>query len=214
MRDLRSSDAVPWEQIPGAPLLMAWAAELRAACLNTVEREWRDVGRAAIIVADDTKRGKIVAQRVAVDAGMQFIGIDAEDVMDLPPRSNFHKMTPALMYLEPGDRVRGPQQDENEEFTEKKIAFQRHLVKWIDEFDVAKPIVLVTANYTLGDMSGVIDTPGAFDRYFALPPVPLAQLGEAFIDDLGAGELRRVAARSACETGATPRTEFRKRQAT
>jgi cell division protease FtsH len=185
MSDLHSSDARPWEQIPGAPLLKAWATELRTACLNADDREWRDVGRAVIILADDTRRGKMAAQRVAVDAGMKFISIDAEDVMDLPPRNNFRKMTPALMYLEPGRWVQGPQQDENEEFTEQIIAFQRHLVTWIDEFDVAKPIVLVTANNGLGNMSGVIDTPGAFDRYFALPPVPLAQLGEAFIDDLG-----------------------------
>jgi hypothetical protein len=132
MSDLHNSDAVPWEQIPGAPLLKAWADELRAACINTDEREWRDVGRAVIIVADDTKRGKMAAQRVAVDAGMTFISIDAEDVMDLPPRSNFRKMTPALMYLEPGGWMQGPQQDENEEFAERKVAFQRHLVKWID----------------------------------------------------------------------------------
>ena len=185
MSDLHSSDAMPWEQIPGAPLLKAWAAELRTACLNADDREWRDVGRAVILVADDTRRGKMAAQRVAVDAGMTFISIDAEDVMDLPPRSNFRKMTPALMYLELGYWAQGPQQDEDDEFTEKKVAFQRHLVKWIDEFDVAKPIVLVTTNYSLGDMSGVIDTPGAFDRYFALPRVPLAQSGEEFIADLG-----------------------------
>ena len=185
MGDLHSSDAAAWEQIPGAPLLKAWAAELRTACLNNDEREWRDVGRAVIIVVADTKRGKMAAQRVAVEADMTFISIDAEDVMDLPPRSNFRKMTPALMYLELGYWVQGPQQDEDEDFTEKKVAFQRHLAKWIDEFDVAKPIVLVTTNYSLGDMSGVIDTPGAFDRYFALPRVPLAQSGEEFIADLG-----------------------------
>jgi hypothetical protein len=185
MSEAENSNVQPWEKIPGATLLQGWAAELRAACAGADDREWRDVGRAVIIVADDIKRGKMVAQRVAVDAGMQFISIDAKDVMDLPPRSNFRKMTPALMYLEPGGWMQGPQQDENEEFAERKVAFQRHLVKWIDEFDVAKPIVLVTANYRLDDMSGVIDTRGTFDRYFALPPVPLAQLGEAFIDDLG-----------------------------
>jgi cell division protease FtsH len=45
--------------------------------------------------------------------------------------------------------------------------------------------VAVTACRHLDDMSGRIDRPGVFDRYLALPPTPLKQLGEEFIDEVG-----------------------------
>jgi cell division protease FtsH len=179
------SNVLPWEKIPGAVLLKSWAAELRTACAGADDREWRDTGRAVILVVDDLKRGQAVAQRVAADAGMKLIIIDADDVLDLPPRNNFRKMAPAVIYLAPGNWYRGAQENEDEEFAGKRRAFQKRLVKWIEEFDVTYPIVLVTSNNELGDMSGIIDCPNSFDRYFALPPIPLSQIGQSFIDDLG-----------------------------
>lgn len=181
----KSKESIHWDDIPGGELLQSWAEELRAACAQADEKEWREVGRAVILVLDDIRRGCALTKQVADAAGMQFLNVDSDDVMDLAPRSTFRKMAPALMYLEPGTWLADPVEDDAPEQAQKREEFHRRLAKWINEFTLDKPIVLVTANYKLGDMSGVIDTPGGFDRYFALPPVPLAQLGEAFINDLG-----------------------------
>lgn len=171
--------------VPGAELLQTWVEELKSACAKSDDEEWRLTGRAVILVLDDVSRGLALTKTVAESVGIEFLNVDADDVMDLAPRGTFRKLAPALMYLEPGQWFAEPEDDENAELVQKRIAFQRRLVKWIDEFDVAKPIVLVTANSRLGAMSGLIDDPGAFDRYFALPPIPVMQQGDAFINELG-----------------------------
>jgi hypothetical protein len=175
----------PFASMPGAELLQNWVDELKTTCANPNEGEWRLVGRAVILVVDDVSRGLALTKLAAEAAGFGFLNVDAEDVMDLAPRSTFRKMAPALMYLEPGAWIAKPEDDLDAESAQKRIAFQRWLIKWINEFDVAHPIVLVTANRELGDMSGLIDDPGVFDRYFALPPIPVLQQGEAFINELG-----------------------------
>ena len=175
----------PFTSLPGAELLQNWVEELKAACTKADDGEWRITGRAVILVMDDHRRGLALTKMVAEAVGFGLLNIDADDVMDLAPRSTFRKMAPALMYLEPGPWFAKPKDDIDAESAQKRIAFQRRLIKWISEFDVAQPIVLVTANNELGDMSGLIDAPGAFDRYFTLPPIPALQQGEAFINQLG-----------------------------
>lgn len=180
-----TDDAPAWEGIPGADLLQAWARDLRAACSLKDEQEWRDTGRAVILVSDEMSRCRDVLRRVAADAGMRYIVIDAGDVSDLPARAAFSKLAPALVYLEPGDWLLDRQTDDSDQKAEAVANFQRRLVKWINEFDASKPVVLCTSVEQLGDMANSIDGPGRFDRYFALPPLSLAVRGEEFIEKLG-----------------------------
>lgn len=175
----------PFASMPGAELLQNWVNELKAAYAKADNGEWCLVGRAVILVVDDVSRGLALTKMAAEAAGFGLLNIDADDVMDLAPRNTFRKLAPALMYLEPGPWIAEPKENMDVEPARKRIAFQRRLIKWINEFDVAQPIVLVTANSKLGDMSGLIDDPGAFDRYFALPPLTELQQGEAFINELG-----------------------------
>ena len=177
--------ASPFASMPGAESLQNWVKELKTAYAEADDGEWRLVGRAVILVVDDVSRGLALTKMAAEAAGFGLLNVDVDDVMDLAPRSTFRKMAPALMYLEPGPWVAEPKENMDAEPAHTRIAFQQRLIKWINEFDVAQPIVLVTANSTLGDMSALIDAPGAFDRYFALPPLTELQLGEAFINELG-----------------------------
>lgn len=175
----------PFASMPGAELLQNWVNELKAAYAKADNGEWCLVGRAVILVVDDVSRGLALTKIAAEAAGFGLLNIDADDVMDLAPRNTFRKMAPALMYLEPGPWIAEPKENMDAESAQKRIAFQRRLIKWVNEFDVAQPIVLVTANSKLGDMSALIDDPGVFDRYFALPPLTELQQGEAFINELG-----------------------------
>lgn len=180
-----TQDALPWERIPGADLLQAWAQELRTACSLKDKEEWRDVGHAVVLVAEETTRCQEAVRRVAADAGMRYVIIEAGDVADFPPRAAFAKLAPALVYLEPGpwllDRKKGDSEDDATEVAK----FQKRLAKWISEFDVSRPVVLCTMVYELGDMSDTLDGTGRFDRYLALPPLTLAVRGEEFIEKLG-----------------------------
>jgi hypothetical protein len=176
---------MPFAAIPGAELLHTWVKELKTACAKADDEEWRLTGRAVILVLNDVSRGLALTKMAAEAAGFGFLNVDADDVMDLAPRTTFTKMAPALMYLEPGPWISTPTDDIDAESAHRLIDFQQRLIKWIAEFDVERPIVLVTANNKLGDMSELIDNLGAFDRYFALPPTPVLQQGVAFINDFG-----------------------------
>lgn len=192
----------PFASIPGAEPLQNWAEELKIACAGGDDAEWHLMGRAVILVLDDLTRGLDLTKMAAEVAGIGFLNIDTDDVMDLAPRSSFRKMAPALLYLEPGEWIAKPKDDLDAESAQKRIDFQRRLIKWINEFDVTQPIVLVTGVEALGDMSGLIDAPGAFDRYFELPPVPVLLQGEIFINELGRDKcgktLREIPAKLGC----------------
>lgn len=178
-------DAKPWECIPGADLLQPWSQELKSALLAKEADEWRDVGRAVVLVADDKKRCQAALQRVALDAGMHFISFEDDDVIDLPPRAAFAASVPALIFLEPGRWLIDHQKGDSDDVVAKFDKFQKRLATWIKAFDVEKPVVLCTMVYDLGDMADTIDGPGRFDRYFTLPPLTHAQRGTEFMEKLG-----------------------------
>lgn len=181
----KKTKAPSWNRFPGAALLMAWASELKSACAAGDDAEWRDVGRAVVLVAVSESQAEGSAQRVAAEAGMNFITIDTAGVKELPPHADFHKQAPVMVWLEPDDWMEGPLEEDTPAWGEEKDRLQERLAAWIGEFDPKSPVVAVTACRHLDDVSGRIDRPGVFDRYLALPPTPLKQLGEEFIDEIG-----------------------------
>jgi cell division protease FtsH len=176
----------PWPRFPGAPLLKSWAADLKSACAAADEAEWRDVGRAVILVVASESQAEESARRVAVEAGMRFIAIDAAGMKDLPPHAELLKHAPAMVWLEPDEWMEVPLDEDTPAWAEEKQRIQEQVAAWVEAFDSRSPVVVVTACDNLNNVSGAIDRPGIFDRYLALPPKPLEQLGEEFIDDLGA----------------------------
>lgn len=175
----------PWDDIAGADLLQPWSQELKAALLAKDAEEWRDVGRAVVLVADDEQRCKEALQRVALDASMRYVVFEDDDVMDLPPRAAFAASAPALIFLAPGRWLIDRQKGDSDEVAVKFSDFQKRLVHWIKAFDVSMPVVLCTMVYELGDMADAMDGLDRFDRYFALPPLTHADRGAEFIEKLG-----------------------------
>lgn len=191
----------PWSRFPGAPLLKSWAADLKAACAASSAAEWRDVGRAVILVAASESQAEESARRVAVEAGMRFVALDTARIKDLPPHAEVLKDAPALVWLEPDEWMEVPLDDDTPAWAEEKQRIQEQLAAWIEAFDPRSPVVVVTACDSLDKVSGAIDRPGIFDRYFALPPKPRHQLGEEFIGELGAAACSRELRASSAKLG-------------
>lgn len=191
----------PWPRFPGAPLLKSWAADLKSACAASDAAEWRDVGRAVILVAVSESQAEESARRVAVEAGMRFLAIDTAGIKDLPPHAEVLKSAPALVWLEPDEWAEAPLDDDTPAWAEEKQRIQEQLTAWIEAFDPRSPVVVVTACDSLNKVSGAIDRPGIFDRYFALPPKPREQLGEEFIGELGAADCSEALRASPAKLG-------------
>jgi cell division protease FtsH len=184
----KKTKAPSWTRFPGAAMLQAWASELKKACAAHNDAEWRDVGRAVVLVADSESQAERSARRVAMEAGMNFVTIDAAGDKELPPHADFYKQAPAMVWLEPDDWMEVPQDNDSPAWSDEKQRLQERFSAWIEEFDPKSPVVVVTACPQLDDLSGRIDRPGVFDRYFALPPTPLKQMGEEFIDEIGVAD--------------------------
>ncbi|MDQ2668288.1 MAG: hypothetical protein M3Z05_20155 [Gemmatimonadota bacterium] len=104
-------DAPSWERFPGSGRLQSWARELRAACVagESAAVAWELTGRAAIIISDEMNACYAALRRVAADAGMHFVFVPEDDVVDLPPPEALRQMTPLLVCLEPGRWMLEPQ---------------------------------------------------------------------------------------------------------
>ncbi len=180
-----SAEAPPWERLAGATLLQGWSKELQAACAAKDAETWRLTGHAVILVVEDFAQGLASARRVASDAGLRLVFIPDHEVMAMPSPTAFVRLAPVILYLEPGRWLLPKQEDEAEEFVKEIDAFQRRLADGLRAFDHQKPVILVTANTALGDMSRLLDGPERFDRYLQLPPPSLVSRGQAFLDELG-----------------------------
>lgn len=180
-----SAEAPPWEHLAGATLLQGWSKELQAACAAKDAEAWRLTGHAVILVVEDFAQGLASARRVAADAGLRLVFIPDHEVMAMPSPTAFVRLAPVILYLEPGRWLLPKQEDDSEEFVKEVEAFQRRLAEGVRAFDPQKPVILVTANTTLGDMTAILDGPERFDRYLALPAPSLEARGQAFLDDLG-----------------------------
>lgn len=191
----------PWPRFPGAPLLKSWAADLKSACSASNAAEWRDVGRAVILVVASESQAEESARRVAVEAGTRFLALDNAGLKDLPPHAEVLKGAPAMVWLEPDEWLEAPLDDDTPAWAEEKQRIQEQLCAWIEAFDPRSPVVVVTACDDLNKVSGAIDRPGIFDRYFALPPKPREQLGEEFIGELGAAACSRALRASPAKLG-------------
>jgi hypothetical protein len=180
-----TAEASPWERIAGAQFLKDWAGELKAARESKGADDWRLTGPAVVLVSEDLSHCRSALPRVAAEAGFRYVLIEDEDVPEMPSLAAFSRLAPVLLHLEPGRWCLGPQEDESADLTREVDGFQRRLAKWIGVFDPAKPVLVVTSQKALGEMSNLLDGPGRFDRYLTLPPQSMEARGESFLDDLG-----------------------------
>jgi hypothetical protein len=175
-----------WDQFSNSAPLQGWAEELRTACQTKREATaWEWVGKAALLISDEIGLGKEVAQRVAQDAGMRFVCIAANDVENLPPPALFRKFTPALVYLEPGRWMLPPLDGEDAQLSRAREEHQARIIKWIQQFDPAYPVLYVSSAHKIADMAKKFRKVGIFDRYLNLPATSMEVRGNNFLARLG-----------------------------
>ncbi len=176
----------PWERFPGSGPLRAWSQELGRTCdSNPDAANWAIVGRAALVVSDDKRFCREALHRVAYDAGMRFIFVGSSDVFKLHSPVFFRKLSPVLIYLEPGRWMLRKQEDEDDEITQTMERFQEQVAGWIRSFDPTHPVVYVTSASKISHMVEDLRQVGLFDRFFNLPQPTLEVQGESFIDSIG-----------------------------
>ena len=182
-------DCYEWRQIEGSNKLKKWANRLQHACSNkTTLAHWKIIGKALILVNDSYEYCQKVLRTVAKDAGLTYIVIPKDQVIDKVTEYDFSQHYPVLVYLEPGrwKRDRWDSEEESEEESKKYSDFKAKLKSVLNDFSPEKPVIFVTSTSDLdGAISNEIKHKGLFDLFISLPKKPFELTGEDFIGDLG-----------------------------
>ncbi len=171
-----------------SPILSAWADELANAVSTQADANaWRMVGHGAIVVHDDMERACDMLRRVADEAGVRFVRIESDDVMDIPAGAGdpFAKAAPILVYFEPGDWINKIGKDTDDEEADKLRKFRKAFAARMESFDTGHPVIYTTSAYELEDVPLALRKRELLDRYFYIPKLPPDMLGKEFIGLFG-----------------------------
>jgi ATP-dependent Zn protease len=171
-----------------SPVLSSWAKELaNAISVQADANTWRMVGHGAIVVHDDMERACNMLRRVADEAGMRFVRIASDDVMNIPMDlvDSFFSAAPILVYLEPSDWLNRLDKNADSEQTNKIRKFRKALTTRMTSFDAEHPVIYTTSTDKLGNVSPVLRKRDLFDRYFHIPNLSPDMLGTEFINLFG-----------------------------
>lgn len=176
-----------WEHFAGNSQLKAWAEDLKRLIEHKGDKEaWSLAGRSIILINSDENYCRQALRRVATDAGMKFVNIPEDEVMDLPPASSFRRMAPLLVYLEKGrwKNAEAPE-DESKEDTEAVNQFQSYLARELRTFNPAHPVVFATSSRQIDWVTKELKQVGLFERFVSLAQCSLESVGLDFIDRMG-----------------------------
>ena len=184
---LDSATAPAWDLFPGTGRVQSWARELKAACATSrnASSAWELAARAVVLVGDDMRTCRTVAHRAAVDAGMQFVAVNEDDVMSLPSPAAFRRIAPVMVFLQPGRWMLASEDGESPEAAELVKQFQRRLAEWVREFEEAQPVLYVTSACTIQDVVESLRYVGLFDRFLNVPTPTMLVWGNRTIDIIG-----------------------------
>ncbi len=176
-----------WEHIVGHASIKEWADDLRRVVDSKGNLDaWALAGRGVVLVNERESYCREVLRRVAIDAGMQFIHIPHEEVMDMSPASAFRSKSPILVYLEPARWMLAKgEKDESEDDAASVDRFQSKLSDWLREFNPAKPVVFAVSAHQIDYVSPRFKKVGLFERFISLPERSLEMTGLEFIENLG-----------------------------
>ena len=178
-----------WARLPGTKCIQEWAADLRLALTEKRDSAtWELLGHGAIIEHPDPKRVRNMFQRAADDAGMSFVVVATDDVIDLPlgAADTLCVTAPAMVFLEPGDWMKSADALERDGAVLAAIRqFQKRLIQRLQECDRDAPVFFVSTTDEIDEMADTLCAPGAFDRRFAVQEPSMSFLGEEYAHRLG-----------------------------
>lgn len=220
------TDAPDWARFPGSGPLQEWALELRHACSATdaAGDPWELTARAAIVIGKDVTSCAGALRRVAADAGMRFISVDADDVCDLAPSTVFsveggdvrvpaapvmwRRSSPVLVHLQRGRWMLEKSEGEDADVVASMRRFQSCLATWIRAFDRKHPVVVVTSADDIREMAESLRRVGLFDRFFGLPAPTMEAFGRDFIERIGTEQCGESITESPGKVGKLVSTEY------
>ena len=168
--------------------LSVWADELASAVSTQADANtWLMVGHGAVVAHDDMDRACDMLRRVAAKANMKFVRVDSDDVMDIPAGAGdiFAKVSPILVYLEPGNWMKKIDDGTDSEEAIKIRKVRKLLTSRMDAFNTGHPVIYTTSAYKIEDVSSALRKRGMFDRYFSIPKLSPDMLGKEFIGLFG-----------------------------
>ena len=187
---LTDGDEPPsWDRLPGTQCLARWAEELRDAIAGGADAAaWRLVGSGAAIEYKDIDLCETVLRRVARDAGLRFVSVPADEVMNISLDAScpFPAMAPVMIYLEPGDwMLKINAEKQGQQLADSVRDFRNALKSFMLDFNPRQPVLVATATRDLDDIVPLLRAPGLFDRRFIVRPPTTVEAGLAFLDQLG-----------------------------
>ena len=205
-----AADAPAWDTLPGTDRVQAWSRELRSAC-NTVENAesaWELTGRAVVLVGEEMRTCRNAAWRAAVDADMQFVCIEDDDVMNMPSPAAFRRIAPVMVFLRPGKWMLESEDGDSAETTASMKAFQSRLARWIRKFDETQPVVYVTSAFKITNVDESLRCVELFDRFLNVPSPTMEAWGNAMIARIGRDNCAASMTQSPAKVGQLFRTEY------
>ena len=161
-----------WREIDGSNKLKKWTNRLQHACANkTTLAHWKIIGKALILVNDSYEYCEKVLRTVAKEAGLSYIVVPKDEVVDKVSEYDFSQHYPVLVYLEPGrwKRDKWDSEDESDEEAKKYSDFRIKLKAVMSDFSPEKPVIFVTSTSDLdGAISNDIKHKGLFDLFISL----------------------------------------------
>ena len=181
-------DAYQWKSIEGNQNLRNWAQKLEQACKKKITLEhWQMIGVAAIIVNEDPGYCSKVIKTAAKQAKFNYIKVAKDDVLNAIKSHDFKKISPVIVYLEPGrwNREKWDGDSETAEETKSYGGFRIQLGKILANFSPNTPVIYVTSTSNLEEsVAHNLKCKGAFDLYMSLPKKSIELVGKEFIDEL------------------------------
>lgn len=188
---LKSEDlknAYSWESIEGNANLKNWTLKLEQACKKkTSLDQWQMIGKAAIIVNADEGYCSQVFKTVAKQAKLNYIKVAKDDVLKTVKSHDFNKLSPAIVYLEPGrwQREKWDSDAETDKETESYKGFRVELGQLLGNFSPKNPVIYVTSTSNLEELiADNLKCKGVFDLHMSISKKSIDLIGKEFINQL------------------------------
>lgn len=183
-----------WTDLPVESAIKMWSSDLKRLVGSDAESDaWVIAGQAVAIEANDADDVRELMHHVAGDACMQLHVLSNAAVIENFPEwfKSLSKTEPAIIYLEPGiwqgDRFHELNEDAAKSIFDEDecIVFREQLIDLMITQLADKPVVLVTAVKTFGQLNVGLRKSGLFDRRIAMPYLNDTLVANSFIEEVG-----------------------------
>jgi hypothetical protein len=186
-RWLRAPDGVPeWSSFFDSELVCLWSREVGSALAARDVRAWRLAGTSIALQYADEEEAAGLLHRAAVDAGLAFARVPADEVLGLAadPRAPFAEHAPVLVMLDHGPwAMEAAEESGGPRLTD--ASFTATLRRRLAAFDASCPVLFAVCCPKDDSLSPSLQHVGAFDRSFLIEPPDAEFVGRRFLRSLG-----------------------------